>query len=684
MTPYESFRERLPHLVFGGDYNPEQWPRQVWREDVALMREAGVNLVSVGVFSWSSLEPADGDFRFGWLDEVMDLLAEAGIAVDLATPNASPPPWLAEDHPATLMTHRDGMRAGVGLRGHFCPTAPAYVDRSRRLAQRLAERYGGHPALAMWHVGNEYHAQCFCDGCDAAFVTWLRTRYGSLDALNEAWQTAVWSQGYSAWSQVHLPRPTRLGTNPVNPARELDFARFTSDTQLDLFTAERDLLRAVTPQVPVTTNFFGLVPLHDYRRWAREVDVVAFDSYPDPARDGSHVTAAFHGDLMRSLGDGAPWLLLEQAAGAVSQWEVNVTKPPGRMRLDSWQAVGHGADAVMFFQWRAARAGHERFHSAMLPHGGTATRGWREVRELGQELGRARPVVGGRTDAEVAIAFDWESWWALRGPALPVNRDEYQATVLEHYTALWRRNVAVDVVSLDDDLTGYRAVAVPHQYVLSDAQAAALAAFVDGGGHLLVGCFSGIVDAHDRVHLPGYAPGLRPVVGAHVRDLSALPDGVTLGLDVAPGGLLDGAPGGASAARWQDDLVLEGGTAEATYADGDLAGSPAVVSHVRGAGRAVYLGTRLDEAALDHLVGRFVDDAGVRPVADAPNGVEVTERVVSGLRYRFLLNHAAAARSVTLDADGTDLLTGRGFGAGDVLELAPRGVAVLTRPHPHP
>lgn len=665
---------RLGGVAYGGDYNPEQWDRATWDDDVRLMREAGVNLVTIGVFSWSSLEPDDGCFEFGWLDEIINLLWGSGIAVDLATPNAAPPPWLAENAD-TLLVERDGRRVSIGSRGHFCPSSELYRDRSRRVAFALAERYGNHPALALWHVGNEYHSHCFCGTCDVRFRGWLQQKYGSLDELNDRWGATFWSQRYNSWDQVHLPTNVR---GHVNPVRELDFSRFTSEIQRELYVAERDILRAATPSIPITTNFMAFFPLIDYRRWAEDVDVVSLDMYPDPAVPGSLIEAAFQYDLMRSLRHGQPWLLLEQASSAVSQWQVNVAKTPERMRLGSYQAVARGADSVMFFQWRASRYGHEKFHSAMVPHGGESTETWRAVRALGRELEKIGDVTGSRVRAETAIVWDWDNKWAVEGSAHPLNTFSYRAVVMEHYRALWRTGVQTDVISLDNDLTAYRVLVVPNQYLLRQESALALHAFVENGGHLLVSYFSGIADENDHIALPGYAPWLRETIGAHVRDVTAMPEGEAVPLMVS---IANAEPLASSfAMRWQDDIRLEGATALASYGSGGFAGRPAVIDNRLGAGRTIYLGTSLDEDLLGAVMSDLVKTAGVQRPLPAPADVEVVERRTGAASFLFVLNHSEESREVIVKHDALDRLTGIAYSSGGTLELAPEGVAVLFTP----
>lgn len=675
------FRERVPGLVHGADYNPEQWPREVWAEDVRLMKQANLRLVSLGVFSWSALEPKDGSFTFDWLDEIVDLLWADGIAVNLATPNAAPPPWLAEDFPETLMVERNGTRVAIGSRGHFCPSSPVYRDRSRRMARELGERYGSHPAVVMWHIGNEYHSYCYCDLCDEEFRGWLQRRYATLDELNERWGTLFWSQYYSDWSQVHVPKPVR---GWVNPARDLDYKRFNSDLQLALYTAERDLLRSITPDIPTTTNFVQFFPVNDYRRWVPELDVVAFDIYPDPGSPTSLVVAAMQYDLMRSMGGGRSWMVMEQAAAAVSQWKRNLAKQPGWLRLSSYQAVSRGADSIMYFQWRASRYGQEKFHSAMLPHGGEDARSWQEARDLGNELALLDPVVGATSEASVAIVWDWDNWWAVEGCAHPSNEYSYKKAVTSHYRALWEANVATDVVSLSEDLSRYRVLVVPNQYLMDEAQRAAVRRFVDGGGHLLVSFFSGIVDENDRVLPDGYPGGLRVVIGGHVRDFSPLAVGAEVPVALAEGQDLLPAGFAAVADYWQDDLVAEAGTPVAVYTEGYLAGQPAVLDNRLGEGSAVYVGAQLDREALGAVTRAVLARAGIGPVHEVPAGVEATERRTAVQRFLFLLNHGAEQASVRLDRAGTDLLTGTAHEAGALLDLGPSGVAVVASPSVHP
>ncbi|HEX7374546.1 MAG TPA: beta-galactosidase, partial [Steroidobacteraceae bacterium] len=448
-TAVQSATPAAPHagvreLRFGGDYNPEQWPRETWHEDIALMKQAGINMVSLGIFSWVKLEPREGEYEFGWLDEVMDLLADAGIDVDLATPTAAPPAWFWKKYPQAHPVTRDGVTLGSGSRGMVSPSSPEYRRASVAIASALARRYAAHPALKMWHVHNEYGAPVgeSYDGYSvAAFRRWLLARYGTLDTLNEAWGTTFWGQSYGQWDEIDAPR--RAAT-VSNQAQRLDFHRFTSDALLECFVAERDAIRRYSPETPVTTNFMATnCPTPDYWRWAREVDVVSNDHYLVAERDDNHVLLAMDADLTRSLAGGEPWVLMEHSTGAVNWQPRNIAKRAGELARNSMAHLARGADAIMFFQFRASRYGAEKFHSAMLPHAGADTRIWREVCELGANLGELGELTGTTVDARVALLWDTESFWAQDLDWHPSIELDHRERVEAYYTALWNHGVTV-------------------------------------------------------------------------------------------------------------------------------------------------------------------------------------------------------------------------------------------------
>jgi len=656
-------------LLYGCDYNPEQWPREEWHEDVALMRAAGVNLVTVGVFSWALLEPRPGEFELDWLGDVLDLLQASGIAVDLATPTASPPAWLGVRWPETRAVTADGVRLSHGSRNHFCPSSPVYRARALTIAGALVDRFASHPAVRMWHIGNEYGQVCHCDLCGAEFRAWLKRRYGTLGELNRAWGTTFWSQRYDDWAEVV---PPRAAPYLINPTQALDYRRFASDQLLALYLEQRELVRQATPTTPVTTNFMGFHPITDYWRWAPEVDVVADDTYGDPADNDSPLRQSLAHDLMRGLAGGMPWMLMEQAASAVNWRPHNLPKTPARMRLDSLRAIAHGADGSCFFQWRQSAFGAERFHSALVPHAGPDTRLHRAVRAHGAELRLLDCVVGARVEARVGLVFDWSSWWAVEERATPSDRLRVTDQLLAYYRPLWRAGIAVDVVHPGGDLSGYDLVVAPQLYLVDDQDVRNLRGVVERGGVLLLGPFSGVADANAHIRLGRFPVPFADLVGGSGEEYCPLPD---VGVPV-----LSEALGDFGATVWGERLRLDDGEAVATFAGGDLDGSPAVLRRrASSGGEAWYVGTLPPQPVLDEITARCVRSAGVvgavgrAPGADPllPDGVEAVQRG----DVLFLFNTTSDERHVTLVGDHHDLLTGTD--ATGTVRLGPEGALAL-------
>ncbi|MFI5842153.1 beta-galactosidase [Catenuloplanes sp. NPDC051500] len=648
-------------LLFGGDYNPEQWPEHVWEEDAALMRAAGVNLVTVGVFSWGRLEPAPGERDFAWLDRVLDLMHGAGVAVDLATPTASPPPWMGHRWPETLPVDESGTTLWYGARNQWCPSSPVYRARSLEIVTDLVERYADHPAVAMWHVGNEYGQVCHCDLTAANFRRWLTARYRTLDELNTAWGTTFWSQHYSDWAEI---LPPRTAPYIVNPSQRLDWARFCSDALLDQFKAERDLLRARSDK-PVTTNYMGLFKPVDYWSWAPEQDIISNDWYPDLADPRFPARAALTHDLMRSLAGRKPWMLMEQSTGAVNWRPHNLPKPAGQLRLESLQAVARGADGVCYFQWRQSAFGAERFHSAMVPLAGPDTTAHEEVRAHGLELQQLSAVAGTEVRADVALLHDWNSWWAAEERARPSDRLSVVEQLTDYYYPLWQRGVTVDLARASSELLAYQLVIAPSLFVLSDEDAAALTAWVRAGGVLVVGPFSGLADPRGHLHTGRFPAPLREVLGMSGEAWRPVDGDLSCSWRDETGFNTSGF----RARDWTETIRAEGAEVIATFDDSH---SPAVTRHEFGAGVAWYIATLPDADGLSALTTRFLKDAGVEGVLHSlPPNVEAVRRG----DLLFLLNHGDGTVSVPFDGDAVDVLTGTPLHDG--AQLAPRGVAIL-------
>ena len=661
-------------IGFGCDYNPEQWTPEVWAEDIRLMREAGISIVAINIFGWAQIEPRPGEFDFGGLDTIVELLHEAGIGINLGTGTASPPPWLTTAHPELLPMAADGTRRWPGGRQAFCPSSPVFRDHAVRLATAVAERYGAHPAVQLWHVSNElgcHNALCYCDVSAHAFREWLQKRYGTLDALNAAWGTAFWSQRYGEWDEILPPRST---LSAGNPTQSLDFSRFSSDEVLECYLMEERVIRRHSG-VPVTTNFMvtAHIRTQDYWDWAPHVDIVANDHYLDHRIAEPHQELSFAADLTRGLAGGRPWMLMEQATGAVNWQPFNLAKAPGEMLRNSLTHVARGADSVCFFQWRASAQGTEKFHSGLVPHAGTRSRKWQEVLELGRILDSLGEVAGSTVVADVAILFSWESWWAVDRDSMPSEQVRYLEQVHAAYRALWNAGITADAVQPGSDLSRYRLVVVPALYLVGDRAADALTGYVAGGGSSVITFFSGIADEDDRVRLGGYPGAFTELLGLRVDEFFPLESGRRVRLD-----------DGSSATIWAERVEPESASAEvmASFVDGPLAGGPAVTRNAFGEGTAWYVATALDRPDLQRVLTRAAAGAGVTASgagAEDGHGLERVVRRSAGADYVFLLNHSTDA--VTRPERGFELTAGREV---DGLVVPAGGVAVVRVPHEPP
>jgi beta-galactosidase len=588
-------------IFYGGDYNPEQWPEEVWDDDVRLMRAAGVNMATVGVFSWARIQPDEGEYDYDWLDRVIDKLHAGGIAVDLATGTASPPPWAIAKYPGILPQDADGVTLWHGSRQHYAPTSPDYRRLAAELVEHTVQRYRDHPAVVLWHLNNEYGchvAYDYSDNAAVAFRDWLRARYGTIDALNDAWGTWFWSQHYTDFEQIVPPRRTPAS---VNPGGLLDFRRFSSDALLDLARMERRIVREAGAGQPITTNFMGPFPPVDYRAWADELDVISDDSYPDPRDPEAFRATAFARDLMRSLKPGVPWLLMEQAPNAVNWRPNNAPKAPGQMAAYSMQAVGRGADGVLFFQWRQAAAGSEKFHSAMLPHAGPDSRTYREIERLGADLAALGELPAPGGEARVAVVFDWHAWWAIDQPDHPAWFD-YLAEVRGWHNALHKLNVQVDLPGPDGPFTSYDLIVVPSLYLIADA--APLLDAAAAGTALLATAFTDVVDEHDRFRPGGFTTRLGPVFGVRVEEFE---------------GILEDTMSRGRGVTLREVVRVDTAEVLDSFADG----RPALTRN----GNAYYLATLADQPAKDAIAAELVDRLGIVPVvAGLPPRVEACAR----------------------------------------------------------
>lgn len=671
---------KYPHLLHGADYNPDQWlaTPQTLFEDVRLMRLAGCNVMSVGIFSWSRLEPREGEYDFAWLDETMDRLGEAGVAVMLATPSGARPLWMSLKDPEVNRCLREGRRVDPGKRHDHCPSSPIYREACQRVNTRLAQRYAGHPALLAWHVSNEYGGECWCDLCLAAFRDWARKRFGGdIEACNQAWWADFWGR-----------RVTRF--EDLQPYyRPLDWRRFTSARILDFFLAESEPLRKLSPGIPITTNFMGLYPGIDYAAFAPHVDFVCWDAYPhwhrpDTADDRTASDYAFVHDMYRSMKGGRPWVLMESQPAISKGYGVLPLKRPGLHVVSSLQAIAHGSDSVQYFQWRKGRGGEEKFHGAVVDHvGHENTRAFREVAEVGRLLKALPDVAGTTTRADTAILYDWECRWALEADGyLGKPMQEYPETCREHYLPLWRRGVSTDVVCPEADLSAYRLVIAPLLYLLRPGVNQRLADFVQAGGTLVATYGLGLVDEHDRAQSGGWPGGLlRRVMGVWNEEHDGLYPGRTNPVSMVAGNDL-GLSGTFPARDVCAILHPEGASVVATYGGEFYAGTPAITCNRFGKGQAWYLGARLPVEFLNAFYTAIGHRLGLRRAmeADLPEGVSATCRTDGKTDFVFLMNFTAGPRRIEGLAGSEMIDAMDGKPVGPIVELAAYGCRILRQP----
>jgi beta-galactosidase len=655
---YPPIVARFPHMLHGGDWNPDQWLDEpgVLEEDFRLMEKAKCNTFSVGIFAWSHLEPEEGRFTFDWLDRVMDGLASRGFNAFLATPSGAKPRWMSEKYPEIRRIDADGRREPHGERHNHCLTSPVYREKVRLINSKLAERYSRHQALALWHISNEYSGACYCDYCLGAFREWLKTRYRTLDAVNKAWWASFWSQTFQSWDQVH-PRATALD------GLRLDWNRFVTHQTVDFMKNEIAPLRKARPEVPVTTNMMGSFEGLDYWRFAEVCDRIAWDAYPtlhgkDSWRDAAWLS--FNHDSFRTMKGGLPFILMESTPSSTNWFVTPQLKKPGQHRQEMLLAVGHGADATMYFQWRKGRGGFEKFHGAVVDHEGSdRPRVFQDVAAHGAFLAHLDAVVGASVRPEVAVVHDWEIRWALsfsqgprRGQAWGERFEkEYVGTCIDHYRPFWKLGVPVDVVESLSPFDRYKLVVAPMLYMLKPGVADRLVAFVKGGGTLVLTYLSGTVNESNLVFrggLPG--DGLRSLAGVWAEEIDALyPNAAQRIVPVAGNAL--GLSGEHPVREYCERVHAEGADVLATFKTDFYSGMPCLTVKRQGSGRVYYLAARPAEDAFhDAFASALVRELKVARCLDVPlpEGVIAQQRSGAGRTFVFLHNLKPIDQTIAL------------------------------------
>lgn len=663
---------KIKKIVYGGDYNPEQWGEDIWEEDMRLFTLAGIDIVTLNVFNWALLQPNEYTYNFEKLDKIMKLVKTHGLKVCLATSTAAHPAWMAKKYPDILRTDFNGIKRKFGGRHNSCPNSATYRKFSVALANELANRYKNYDNIVAWHISNEFGGECFCENCEKAFRLWLKNKYKTLEELNRAWNTSFWGHTFYDWDEIVLPNMLSEHfeyQRTMFQGISLDYRRFNSDSMLECYKAEYNVIKSITPDIPITTNLMGFYKQLDYQKWAKYMDFVSWDSYP--ANDASIASMALNHDLMRGLKGGMPFALMEQTPSVTNWLPYNSLKRPNVMRLWSYKAIAHGSDTVMFFQMRRSIGACEKFHGAVIDHvGNENTRVFREVAALGEELKQlGDKILGSRLDSEVAILFDWDNWWAVEYSAGPSCELKYIDEVLKYYTALHERNISVDIISVDDELNKYKIVIAPILYMIKGNYDEKIREYVHKGGTFITTFFSGIVNENDLVVTGGYPGKLRDIMGIWVEEIDALPKGTenTFTFDNIkyPATLLC------------DIMHLEGAEALSFYESDFYQNTPCITKNCFGDGFAYYVGTRSDSKFYNEFLKTICNERNIKPVWETPHDVEVTKRMKDGRSYTFLLNHSNEIKTIYSENSYVDLLSRITYQKGQEIILKGKEVLIL-------
>ncbi len=642
---------KIKGIPFGGDYNPEQWPEDLWEEDMRLLKAAHINIVTINVFSWAALQPSEETYDFSKLDKIMELTERHGLKVCFATSTAAHPAWMAKRYPDILRTEFNGMKRKFGGRHNSCPNSPTYRKYSVLLAGKLAERYKNCDHIAAWHISNEYGGECYCENCEKAFRVWLKRKYKTLDALNTAWNTSFWSHTFYDWDEIVLPNLLSehfAYDRTMFQGISLDYRRFNNDSMLECCKAEIAAIRNKTPDIPVTTNLMGAYKPLDYRKWAKELDFVSWDNYP--ANEDSFQDIAFNHDLMRGVKNGQSFWLMEQTPSVTNWLPYNELKRPGVMRLWSYQALAHGSDSVMFFQMRRSIGACEKMHGAVIDHVGNGnTRVYREVQALGKELEELGDLLkGARTPAKAALIFDWDNWWALEYSAGPSCMLKYKDEILNYYRAFEDLHIPVDVIGTGDPLDGYDLIVAPLLYMTEGEIDQKIRIFTEKGGIFVTTFLSGLADENDRVITGGYPGKLRDILGIWVEESDALPEGKE--------NTFSWENKTYPAAVICDLLHCEGAESLGEYTSDFYAGMPALTKNHFGKGMSYYVAARSNEDFYFHFLEKVAEEAGIKPVCTGEKGVEATIRENENGRFLFLLNHTEEPKKAVIPEGGQILI----------------------------
>lgn len=640
-------------FLYGGDYNPNQWEREVWSEDIELFKESNLNSATINVFSWAKIQPSEEEYDFSELDEIIAMLTKEDYDIVLGTATAALPAWMFKKYPEVGRTDFQGRQHRFGQRHNACPNSLIYQKYARKIAEKLAERYGDNEKVVCWHVNNEYGGECFCENCEKQFRVWLKNKYKTIEALNKAWNMHFWGHTVYEWDEIVVPNELSEGIDYDNTAFSgisIDYRRFNSDGMLENFKMERDAIRIHDQETPITTNMMGTYKLLDYFKWAKEMDIVSWDNYP--AFDTPWSKVAMDHDLMRSLKN-QPFMLMEQTPSQQNWQPYNSLKKPGQMRAQSYQTMAHGADTIQFFQLRRTIGACEKFHGAVIAHVGTNdTRVFREITQLGAELKQLdKNILGSDNPTKVGIMFDWDNYWALEYTSGPNKDLKYIDQIHQYYRYFYDQNIPVEFVPMDRDLSKFDLIVAPVLYMVKEGVQERLTEFVKKGGTFVTGFMSGIVDESDNVHLGGYPGPLREMAGIWVEEIDALAPGQSNTIQFR-----DGEKGVSTLLA--DVIHLEKAESIADYSSNFYTETPVITKNKYGNGQTFYIGTELNPESLDKVLDMAVESAKVTPILEEKTKLEVITRTNNGSEFYFILNFTEEELALPSTFIGsTDLLT---------------------------
>ena len=648
-------------ILYGGDYNPNQWPKEIWEQDMVYFKDARINSATINVFSWAKIQPAEDTYYFDELDEIVEMLSKENYDIVLATSTGAMPAWLYKKYPEVARTDYFGRHHKFGQRHNHCPNSLVFQKYAKALVEKLAERYAHNPHVTCWHISNEYGGECYCENCEKAFRVWLKKKYGTIEAVNKAWNMEFWGHTVYDWDEIVLPNALgdgmENGTDTAFAGLSVDYRRFMSDSMLENYKMERDVVRRYNPDTIITTNLMGTYKFLDYFKWAKEMDIVSWDNYPSYNTPWSF-TAMSH-DLMRGLKD-APFMLLEQTPSQQNWQPYNSLKKPGQMRAQSIQTMAHGADTVQFFQLRRSVGGCEKFHGAVTGHvGHNNTRVFREVKQLGEELERlGTSTLGSVNQADVGIIFDWDNYWALDYTSGPTEDLKYVDQIHHYYKFFYDNNIGVNMIPVDADFSKYKIVVAPVLYMVKEGMKEALTKFVENGGILITTFMSGLVNESDNVHLGGYPGPLRELAGVWVEEIDALAPEQTNTITFTDGTRM-------TCNLLCDLMHLEGAQLLASYDENFYAGMPAITKNTFGKGCTYYIGTNMGQEGIDKVLKMATQQANVHPVVKEPTALEVVCRKTADSTHYYIFNFRETEIVIPDQFVGyTDLLTGKKVESG--------------------